>query len=194
MAFTLPRPLSHSSISLFNECPQKYKFKYIDKIPEKPRHFFSFGQSVHLALEFFYGVKEAVAPTLEQLLASYKEQWVSAGYKDPGHEAQFFEDGKAILAAFHKKHARDFFLPFFVEYNFNLEVDGVPVTGKVDRVDKLEDGRLAVLDYKTGKALAKDRVAADAQLTMYQMACEQLLGAKVAKLTFYHLPSLSEMT
>src|SRR5687767_11662348 len=101
MAFTLPRPLSHSSISMFQECPQKYKFKYIDKIPEKPRHFFSFGQSVHLALEFFYGGTSPTPPTLEELLARYKEQWVSGGYKDPGQEAQYFEDGRKILTAFH---------------------------------------------------------------------------------------------
>ena len=63
MAFTLPRPLSHSSISMFQECPQKYKFKYLDKLPEKPRHFFSFGSSVHQALEFFYGVKALPAPS-----------------------------------------------------------------------------------------------------------------------------------
>ena len=49
----LPRPLSHSSITLYNECPQKYKFRYIDAVPEKPRHFFSFGRSVHSALEPF---------------------------------------------------------------------------------------------------------------------------------------------
>jgi RecB family exonuclease len=192
MAFTLPRPLSHSSISLFNECPQKYKFKYVDKIPEKPRHFFSFGQSVHSALEFFYGVKALPAPTLEEVLAYYKEHWVSAGYKDPGQEAQYFEDGKAILAAYHKKHLKDFALPFFVEYGFTFEVDGVPVTGKVDRVDKLPDERLSIIDYKTGKALVGGRVEADPQLTMYQLACEQLLGMKVAKLSFYHLPSLRE--
>ena len=49
--FKLPRPLSHSSITLYNECPQKYKFRYLDRIPETPRHYFSFGHSVHLALE-----------------------------------------------------------------------------------------------------------------------------------------------
>lgn len=192
MAFTLPRPLSHSSISMFSECPQKYKFKYIDKIPEKPRYFFSFGQSVHSALEFFYGVQALPAPSLEDLLAYYKEHWLSPGYKDPGQEAQYFEEGKAILTAFYRKHIRDYAIPFFVEYNFNLEVDGVPVTGKVDRIDKLEDGRLSIVDYKTGKALAGARVQTDAQLTMYQLACERLLGASVAKLTFYHLPSLKE--
>ena len=194
MTAALPRPLSHSSISLYQECPQKYKFKYIDKIPEKPRHFFSFGSSVHEALEFFYGVTALPAPSLKDVLAYLKEHWKSAGYKNEAQEAEYFEEGKAILTAYYNKHIESFHIPFFVEYNFSMEVDGVPVTGKVDRIDKLPDGRLSILDYKTGKAIPKDRVTADAQLTMYQMACEQLLGDKVARLTFYHLPSLTETT
>lgn len=194
MSLPLPRPLSHSSISMYQECPQKYKFKYIDKIPEKPKHFFSFGSSVHEALEYFYGVTALPAPTLEQVLQYLKDHWKSEGYKDETQEAQYFDDGKVILTAFYKKHIESYHIPFFVEYNFNLEVDGVPVTGKVDRIDKLEDGRIAILDYKTGKAIPADRVAGDSQLTMYQMACEELLGAKVARLTFYHLPSLKELT
>src|SRR5882762_4436240 len=96
----LPRPLSHSSITLYQECPQKYKFKYIDKIPEKPKHYFSYGQSVHLALEYFYGVKELPAPSLADLLKHFKEIWVSAGYKDDQTESQYFDDGKALLTAF----------------------------------------------------------------------------------------------
>lgn len=188
----LPRPLSHSSITLYNECPQKYKFKYVDKIPEKPRHFFSFGQSVHLALEYFYGVKEPKAPSLEDLLKHYREIWVKGGYKDDRQEQEYFEEGRQILTRFHDKHAKTFHLPYFVEYGFNFEVDGVPVTGKVDRVDKLEDGRLLILDYKTGKQLKTGRIDVDAQLTMYQLACEKGLGAEVAELVFYHLPTLKE--
>lgn len=188
----LPRPLSHSSISLYGECPRKYKFKYVDKIPEKPRHFFSFGQSVHLALEFFYGVKTPVPPALPELLESYKKTWVSGGYRDAAQEAEYFDEGKRILQAFHAKHVRDFHVPYFVEYAFSFEVDGVPVTGRIDRVDKLPDGRLSVLDYKTGKKLATGRLESDAQLTMYQYACETMLGAEVGELVFYHLPTLKE--
>jgi RecB family exonuclease len=75
-----------------------------------------------------------------------------------------------------------------------LDVEGVPVTGKIDRVDRFEDGRLSVLDYKTGKSLAVDRIQTDSQLTMYQMACEELLKTQVARLTFYHLPTHREHT
>ena len=46
------RVLSHSSISMYRTCPQRWKFRYIDKVPEKPRSQFSFGKSVHTALEF----------------------------------------------------------------------------------------------------------------------------------------------
>lgn len=188
----LPRPLSHSSMSMFSECPQKYKFKYVDKIPEKPRHFFSFGTSVHTALEFFYGGKELPAPTLDKVLEHYRANWLTVGYKDSLQEQEYFEQGRVIIEKFYKKHLPDFALPFFVEYGFTFQVDGVPVTGKVDRVDKLPDGRLSIVDYKTGKALAAGRVEKDSQLTMYQLACESQLGAEVSRLSFYHLPTLKE--
>ncbi|MBI5245593.1 MAG: PD-(D/E)XK nuclease family protein [Elusimicrobia bacterium] len=188
----LPRPLSHSSISLYNECPQKYKFKYVDKIPEKPRHFFSFGQSVHLALEYFYSKTEPVAPSLEALLKHYREIWVKPGYRDESQEAEYFEEGRQILTRFYDKHAKSYHVPFSVEYNFAFEHEGIPLTGKVDRIDKLPDGRLSILDYKTGKKLAAGRLDIDAQLTMYQFACEKQLGEEVGELIFYHLPTLKE--
>ena len=48
------KPLSHSSTSMYLDCPQRFKFRYIDKIPEKPKSFFSFGKSVHAGLEFLF--------------------------------------------------------------------------------------------------------------------------------------------
>ncbi|MDE1976366.1 MAG: PD-(D/E)XK nuclease family protein [Elusimicrobia bacterium] len=190
--WNLPRPLSHSSISLYAECPQKYKFRYIDRIPEKPKHYFSFGSSVHSALEYFYGAKSLPPPSLDEVLAYYKEHWISAGYKNQAQEEQYREDGEEILTLFYRKHAPEYHIPLFVEYQFNMEINGVPVTGKVDRVDQMPDGRFSVIDYKTGKALAKGRAGTDEQLTMYQLACEKLLGAEVCRLSFYHLPSLTE--
>ncbi|MBI5241857.1 MAG: PD-(D/E)XK nuclease family protein [Elusimicrobia bacterium] len=186
----LPRALSHSSISMYTECPLKYKLKYVDGIPEKPKHFFSFGQSVHLALEFFYGGKGPAAPSLEELIQSLKDNWVSTGYRDQAQEAEYFLQGKDILTGYYKKHVKGFTPPLHVEYDFKLAVEGVPVTGKVDRIDRLPDGKLSIVDYKTGKALAVDRIETDAQLTMYQLACESGLGAEVGQLTFYHLPLL----
>ena len=189
----LPRALSHSSISMYLECPQKWKLKYVDGLPEKPRHFFAFGQTMHLALEWFYGTQTLVAPALKDLLAHYKNRWIAEGYASPKQEQEYFTEGQRILTEFHAKHAPGYKAPLYVEYDFSLEVDGVPVTGKVDRIDKLPDGTLSILDYKTGKAIPPERAKADAQLTMYQMACEEKLGQKVSRLSFYHLPSLTPL-
>jgi ATP-dependent helicase/nuclease subunit B len=40
-----------------------------------------------------------------------------------------------------------------------LELDGFTLTCKADRIDLLRDGRLAIVDYKTGKAPSADEVA-----------------------------------
>lgn len=38
-----------------------------------------------------------------------------------------------------------------VEKKFELEIDGMTVTGQIDRIERHEDGRIRVLDYKTSK-------------------------------------------
>lgn len=180
----LPRPLSHSSISMFNECPQRYKLKYIDGIKEKPKHYFSFGVSVHAALEYLYAAP--AKPTLDALLTQYDLGWIRDGYHSEAEELKHWEQGRKIVSTFYLKHAAE--QPTAVEYGFNIVVDGVPVTGKIDRIDAEPDGRIAITDYKTGKAFAAGRADGDAQLTMYQLACEAD-GQRVARLALYHLPS-----
>lgn len=44
-----------------------------------------------------------------------------------------------------------------VEKDFELEIGGTTVTGQIDRIERNDDGRVRVLDYKTSK-LAKDVV------------------------------------
>ncbi len=57
------------------------------------------------------------------------------------------EDGRApILAA--------------SEERGHIDIDGIRLTGKPDRIDRLADGSLAVIDYKTGSSPAKASVEA----------------------------------
>jgi ATP-dependent helicase/nuclease subunit B len=63
------------------------------------------------------------------------EQWVREG------EAA----GRVVLAS---------------EISGEMEVDGVKVQGRADRIDRLADGSLAIVDYKTGRPPAKKQVTA----------------------------------
>lgn len=187
------RTLSHSAISLYQDCPQKYKFRYIEGIKEKPKSYFSFGQSLHKALEFFYR-SQLIPPTLAEVLLFYETNWVKEGYKSPEDEKLKFLDGKRIVSAFHNKHAQDWKPPMATEYDFTVKIDGVDIRGKIDRIDKLPNNSLHVIDYKTGKVFNKNRVEDDPQLTLYQMACEEAFQTPVERLTLYYLPTLNALT
>ncbi|OAM52788.1 hypothetical protein A7981_04920 [Methylovorus sp. MM2] len=79
--------------------------------------------------------------------------------------------------------------PFAVvhcEQRVTLDVSGMSVQLTLDRVDRLEDGQLVVIDYKTGttvshKSWADDRIA-EPQLPIY--AAIALSGEKVAAVCF----------
>ncbi len=188
------RVLSHSSVKMYRDCPQKWKFRYVDKVPDKPRSFFSFGKSVHAGLEFLYDRARAQRPALEELLSHFREGWLREGYESPAQEKWFFQEGERILRGFYAKHSTDFSSVRQVELKFTISVEGVPVTGFIDRIDNTKNGGLAIIDYKTGKAFDKSRVRTDPQLTLYQLACSTLLGKPVESVTLYHLNSLTPLT
>ncbi|MCL6697614.1 double-strand break repair protein AddB [Sphingomonas sp. NSE70-1] len=50
-------------------------------------------------------------------------------------------------------------LPVVAESKGEAKVAGVLLHGRVDRIDRLQDGKLAIIDYKTGQAPAKKAVA-----------------------------------
>ena len=73
---------------------------------------------------------------------------------------------------------------------FNIDIDGVKLRGFIDRIDKLESGELAIIDYKTSQNLfTADDLKEDLQLTLYQLAVEEMWQMPVAQLTLYHLRS-----
>jgi len=188
------RVLSHSSIKMYRDCPQKWKFRYVDKVPDKPRSFFSFGKSVHSGLEFLFDRLKTVPPTLEQTLENFRATWLRDGYETPAQEKWFYQEGERILKGYYVKHSRDFDKVREVELKFTISVEGVPVTGFIDRIDNTTNGGLGIVDYKTGKAFDKSRVRNDPQLTLYQLACETLIGKPVETVTLYHLNSLTALT
>ncbi len=182
--------LSHSSISTYTDCPKKYEFKYVQRLPEKPKHFFSFGKSVHSALEFMYAGE--VCPPLDDVLEELEQKWVSEAYKDKKDEDKAKRNAENMIRDYYRKHAAEWVKPLAVEAKFDMTVDHVRVTGFIDRVDILPDGNLHVIDYKTGQSLDVTRINEDEQMTMYQIAAETMYPeSKVGSVSLYHVPSLT---
>jgi exodeoxyribonuclease-5 len=74
------------------------------------------------------------------------------------------------------------------EREIDLEIEGIAVRLVIDRIDALEDGRLLILDYKTGKVSAdswNDARIAEPQLPIYAaLATGDNLGGEVCGAAF----------
>ncbi len=129
-------------------------------------------------------------PSLEELLQFYERNWISEGYESAEEEAKYKTYGSEILSKFCEIHSADFRMPVAVERMFYINIEGVKLRGYFDRVDKLDSGRLSIVDYKTNQGFfTKDDLEKNLQLTLYQLAAEQTWQLPVERLTLYHLRS-----
>jgi len=182
--------LSYSAISTYLQCPLQYKLIYIDRLKRLPKSYFSFGRSLHNTTAYFYSATFTEPPHLSKLLEYYGRNWVSEGYKSKEEEKENFELGKVILGVFHKVNSEDYKKPLVVEYSFNVNLDGIILTGIIDRVDKLPSENLEIIDYKSGKSFpSENELSKDLQLSLYHIAAEKTWKTIPKKLTFYHLRS-----
>lgn len=89
------------------------------------------------------------------------------------------------------------------EAKFNFKIGSARVSGKVDRIERLADGSIMIVDLKTGTEISKDKAQEHPQLGLYQLAfanhafdhidgidSESVLGG--AKLVFVNDKSMSE--
>ena len=190
-SYTRPvRSLSYSQISAYQTCPLFYRFQYIDKLPTKPRFYFSFGNTLHRCAQYFFKKKGLGPPSLEDFLEFYDQAWSSAGYFSRKREAEDKQVGREILTQFWEINSRDYHLPLATEKWFTVDVGGVPFRGYIDRVDISPTGGLLILDYKSGKRdISKDEVEESLQLSMYQIGAQGTWLLPVEKLSLYHLRS-----
>ena len=184
------KPLSYTQISRYQSCPLCYKLQYIDGLKEKDKGYFSFGTTMHACAERLFKVRVPPPPSLEELLRFYDQNWLSEGYESAEEEANYKAYGREILSKFWEIHSSDFRLPFAVERNFHIDIEGVKLTGYIDRIDKLANGRLSIVDYKTNQEpFTTNDLETNLQLTLYQLAAEQTWHLPVERLTLYHFRS-----
>jgi len=203
--YEIPKRFSHSQLSNYESCPLKYKFANILKIPTFGKFQFTFGDVIHRTLNQFltqyYGSQASMQTdlfgneqkndsaklTVEDLLKIYEQNWSSDWYNDKEQEKKYFEKGKTALKNFYQDFETQKPNVWLLERGFKIKIGEYLIAGRIDRIDKLNDQEVEIIDYKTGQA--KDKLWTDdrRQLLLYQIAVEQELGKKVGQLTYYYL-------
>lgn len=182
--------LSYSSISTYQNCPLQYKFIEVDKMPIKRTPALDFGESLHKALQFLYSMPVPPPPSLEEVLTNLKKIWRKGSFSGETEEKAYFEHAKQILATYYKTNidGKEFQIPVALEHYFQIDFDGLTVSGRIDRMDKLPSGGYEIVDYKTNRRLPSlAQVHKDFQLSIYHWAAQETWGITPEKLTLYFL-------
>jgi putative RecB family exonuclease len=187
-ASSSPARLSYSSVNTYELCPQKFKFQYEDRLPTARSPALAFGDSLHRALHRFHDRPVPVAPPLEELQELLDAVWVSEGFADPSEESTYHDHARQVLAQYHRDNAADYRIPAALEFRFTIDVEGIPVSGVIDRLDRIPGGGYEIVDYKTNRRLPpQDRIDRDLQLSIYALAAREVWGIEPERLTLYFL-------
>ncbi|MEO3784295.1 PD-(D/E)XK nuclease family protein [Actinocorallia sp. B10E7] len=191
--------LSPSRAGDFMTCPLLYRFRVIDRIPERPSPAAVRGTLVHAVLERLFDLP-AAQRTPETARGLLDPQWERLLAEEP-ELACLFEDAEdgdreEWLAQAHTMLERYFTLEdprrlepadreLFVE---TVLSSGLKLRGYIDRVDVAPAGELRIVDYKTGSAPRADFEArALFQMKFYALVLWRLRGRVPSLLQLMYL-------
>jgi superfamily I DNA/RNA helicase/RecB family exonuclease len=191
-----PVPLSGSSLDGLRTCPLRWFLEHEAHAQIATSTAMGFGSVVHaLADEVATGKAPA---EIDPLMARLDTVWSSLAYDAPWQSEQQHREAREALRRFlvwHTDASRDRQLVATeVGFEVVLDLPGGPVRlrGFMDRVELDRDGRVHVVDLKTGKsAFKKDAVEQHAQLGTYQLAVRA--GALGDRVPEAHEPGGAEL-
>ena len=190
--------LSPSRALDFKTCALLYRFRVIDRLPEPPSLEAARGTVVHAILEQLFDLP-AAARTVAAADALVEPQWqeiISADEDlaalvdaDPGGLVALLESTRALLTSYFSLEDPRRLEPAEREVLVETALpSGVRLKGFVDRLDRAGDGRLRVVDYKTGKSPREEfEGKALFQLRFYALVLWRSTGVLPTLLRLYYL-------
>ncbi len=171
--------LSFGRIKDYLDCPQKFKYAHIMKVPTPPNGAASYGKAIHSAIyQLLIHRIEQRPITIEDVHQFFHQAWEPLGFLSRQHAEARYQSGLHALDRFY----RDELLcpiPLAAEQSFSVRLastdqGGVRVKGRIDRIDRQTDGRLTLTDFKTAAIDDIDKANQEAneslQLHLYALA------------------------
>ena len=204
----LPPKFSYSQFSTYEECPLRYAFSHVYRIPtEQTAGYYAFGSIAHGAFEQFTKERrERLArgeppPTEADLERIFAAQWKPTEFGDRTTEAEYQRRVGNLLERFWAGEISTTSQAIHEELAFDLALDpgdgspAVMIGGKIDRIDRLPSGGIEVIDYKTGRTTSQKDVNENLQLSVYALACRDALNLGTPeRVTLYFTESSIRMS
>jgi DNA helicase-2/ATP-dependent DNA helicase PcrA len=180
--------LSASDIETYRTCPLKYKFARVFRVPQEPTINQRFGIVVHQVLERYHQGEGPTRPrSIDELLGLLEAGWRRSGFGGSDEERQLHGKAEGALRRYHERFQDEDGEPMWFEKSFNFKIGPHVLRGRVDRVDRLPDGRYELIDYKTGRPRTPAQLRDDVQLALYAVASSEAWGLEASRQSYYYV-------
>ncbi len=180
--------LSASDIETYRTCPLKYKFARVFRVPQEPTINQRFGIVVHQVLERYHqGDGPTRTKSVDEILGLLEAGWRRSGFGRSDHEVQLHEKAEGALRRYHQRFQEEDTEPLWFEKSFNFKIGPHVLRGRVDRVDRLPDGRYELIDYKTGRPKTQAQLRDDVQLALYAVAATQAWDLEASQQSYLYV-------
>ena len=190
-------PLSASAIESYKICPLRFKIEHDWRLPSEPAAAMQFGNVMHSALKFYFDELRSGRPCdIQGLLRRFEELMSRMPFEDPVQRQLYLKQGAVQLRTFVETHkAAPPLLVIHTERTFKIEIGGVEIVGRMDRLDALDSGpnRIAITDYKTGRPRDQKDAEQSLQLSIYAIAAMRAWSFQPERLVFYNLEDNSRI-
>jgi putative RecB family exonuclease len=195
-----PAALSPSRAADFMQCPLLYRFRVVDRLPETPSPAAVRGTVVHAVLERLFDLPagrrtpaaavELLAPEWERIRTE-RPELAELFEADPDAVGSWLDGADRLLSEWFQLEDPNRLEPAERELYVETALDdGLVLRGYVDRLDVAPDGRIRVVDYKTGRAPSTAFEAkALFQMKFYALVLWRLRGVLPSVLQLVYLGS-----
>jgi len=146
--------MSATQLTKFLHCPLTFYYETVLKVPFQKNDALAYGIAIHYALERMYldmKANNGEFPPKENVLAAFRSELYreSACFTQVQFERRM-EQGNTHLSEYYDHYIGSLHKNVEIEFKVpRYYLDGVPVTGKIDRIE-LHGDSCIVVDYKTG--------------------------------------------
>ena len=180
--------LSASAIETYRRCPLQFKLERDWNIPGETTASLLYGAAMHSALRaYFEARKNGKQVGHDELFRCFKSQFEESAI---GEEYQWRlleqQASEQITAFLNSPEAASTAEVIATEMSFDVQIGGIRVAGRIDRLDRIADDRVAVVDYKTGRPKSQEDADKSLQLSVYALALRET-GLKPESLRLYNL-------